>query len=131
MLKGLGNLANLGSLIKQAQQMGSKLQDFNQQLKSQRASGTAGGGLVTVEVDGTGEVISCRIEPTLLTSAATGEDRELLEDLLPAAINQALAKAKGLQTQAMQGMAEGFDLSAIKDMLNLEPQDPGIKSQSQ
>jgi DNA-binding YbaB/EbfC family protein len=130
MLKGLGNLANLGSLIKQAQQMGSKLNDFNQRLKSQRASGTAGGGLVTVEVDGTGEVISCRIEPALLASAASGGDRELLEDLLPAAINQALAKAKGLQTQAMQAVAEGFDLSAIKDMLNLEPQDPAGKSQS-
>ena len=117
MFKGLGNLANLGSMLKQAQQLGGKLQDFNQRLKAQRATGTAGGGMVTVEVDGTGEVISCRIEPSLLTSAASGEDRELLEDLLPAAINQALGKAKELQTQAMQGMAEGMDLSAIKEML--------------
>jgi len=117
MFKGLGNLANLGSMLKQAQQLGGKLQDFNQRLKAQRAAGTAGGGMVTVEVDGTGEVISCRIEPSLLTSAASGEDRELLEDLLPAAINQALGKAKELQTQAMQGMAEGMDLSAIKEML--------------
>lgn len=128
MLKGLGNLANLGSLLKQAQQMGSKIQDFNQRLKALRATGTAGGGLVTVEVDGTGEVVSCRIDPGLLASAASGADRELLEDLVPAAVNQAIGKARGLQTEAMQSMAEGFDLGALKNMFQQgsnEPESPG------
>lgn len=124
MLKGLGNLANLGSLLKQAQQMGSKLQDFNQRLKALRATGTAGGGLVTVEVDGTGEVLSCRIDPGLLASAASGADREFLEDLLPGAINQAIGKSRALQAEAMQSMAEGFDLGALKNMFQGGGSDP-------
>lgn len=130
MLKGLGNLANLGSMLKQAQQMGSKIQDFNQRLKSQRATGTAGGGLVTVEVDGTGEVLSCRIDPSLLGSAGKDNstataDRELLEDLLPPAINQAMTKVRSLQADAVQSMTEAFDLSALKDMFKLGGSEPG------
>ena len=103
MFKGLGNLANLGSLIKQAQQMGGRLQQISEELKTRRADGTAGGGMVTVEVNGVGEVLSCRIDPSLIAAG----DRELIEDLLPAAVNQALAKAKQLHAEAMKSMTDG------------------------
>jgi DNA-binding YbaB/EbfC family protein len=118
MFKGLGNLANIGSLLKQAQQMGSRLQEVNQRLKEQRVSGSAGGGLVSVEVDGLGEAIACRIDPSL-AATLSADDRELIEDLLPAAINQAVAKARTLQTEAMQSVAGGLDLSAMKHVMNL------------
>ncbi len=78
MFEGLGKLANLGSMLKQAQQMGGRLQQLSEELKAKRAEGTAGGGLVTVEVNGLGEVLACRIDPSLVTSG----DRELIEDLL-------------------------------------------------
>ena len=58
MFKGLGNLGNIGSLLKQAQEMGSKWEAVNEQLKLQRAVGTAGGGMVEVEVNGVGEVLA-------------------------------------------------------------------------
>ena len=80
MLKGIGNLANLGSMFKQAQEMGDKLQGLNQQLKTKRATGTAGGGLITVEVNGLGEVLQVQIDPSLIEKG----DREMIEDLLPA-----------------------------------------------
>jgi DNA-binding YbaB/EbfC family protein len=112
--EGLGKLANLGSMIKQAQQMGGRLKDLSEELKTKRAEGTAGGGLVTVEVNGLGEVLSCRVDPTLVTSG----DRELIEDLLPAAVNQAVAKSKELHAEAMKNLTEGFDLPGLNSMLS-------------
>jgi nucleoid-associated protein EbfC len=120
--KGLGNLANLGSLIKQAQQMGSKLQQVTEELKTRRAEGAAGGGMITVEVNGIGEVLRCRIDPSLIASG----DRELVEDLLPAAVNQALAKAKQLHAEAMKSMADGLDVPGLNAMLaQLSGGEPG------
>jgi len=112
--KGLGNLAQFGSLLKQAQQMGSRLQTVNEELKTRRASGSAGGGMVTVEVSGIGEVLSCRVDPSLVA----GGDRELLEDLIPAAVNQALEKAKELHAEAMRSVADDMDLPPLDEMLN-------------
>ncbi len=92
MFKGLGNLANISSLIKQAQQMSGKLQQVNEELKTRRVEGGAGGGMVTVEVNGIGEVIRCRIDPSLVS----GGDRELIEDLLPAAVNSGPGQSQGV-----------------------------------
>jgi nucleoid-associated protein EbfC len=114
MLKGLENLANLGSLLKQAQAMGGKMQQLNEDLKVRRAEGTAGGGLVTVEVNGLGEVLRCQIDPELFARG----DRELVEDLLAAAVNQALAKSKQLYGEAMKSLAEGVDVPGLGAMLS-------------
>jgi DNA-binding YbaB/EbfC family protein len=111
--KGLGNLANLGSLLKQAQQMGSKLAQVNEELKARRVSGTAGGGLVTVETNGVGEVLTCRVDPATFASG----DRELIEDLLPAAINDALAKSKQMHAEAMKALTAGLDLPGVDEAL--------------
>jgi len=112
--EGLGKLANLGSLMKQAQQMGGRMQQLTDELKEKRAEGTAGGGLVTVEVNGLGEVLACRIDPSLVTSG----DRELLEDLLPAAVNQAVSKSKELHAEMMKSLAEGIDMPGLNAMLS-------------
>jgi nucleoid-associated protein EbfC len=114
MFKGLGNLANIGSLLKQAQQMGSRLQQVTDELKARRATGSAGGGLVTVEVNGIGEVLACRVDPSVLTP----DDRELVEDLLPAAINDALAKSKQMHADAMKSMAEEMNLPGLDAALS-------------
>jgi nucleoid-associated protein EbfC len=113
MLKGLGNLANLPGLIKQAQEMGGKLQQINAELKAKKVSGAAGGGLIEVDANGLGEVLAVRIDPSLIEK----QDRELLEDLLPAAINAAQQKAKELHAQSMQSLAGGFDLPGLSDAL--------------
>ena len=110
MFKGIGNLA---SLMKSAQQMGGKMQEINDQLKAARATGSAGGGMVEIEVNGLGEVLRAKIDPALLASG----DREMIEDLLPAAINQAQAKAKGLHRDAMQAMTEGLNLPGLNEAL--------------
>jgi DNA-binding YbaB/EbfC family protein len=107
MFKGLGNMA---SMIRQAQQMGGKMEEITAQLKSRRVSAAAGGGMVEVESNGLGEVLKIRIEPTLT-------DREMIEDMLPAAINQASAKAKALHMEMMQSLTGDMDLPGINDMI--------------
>lgn len=113
MFKGLGNLANLGSLMKQAQEMGSKMQALGEELKTKRATGAAGGGLVEVEVNGTGEVLAVRIDPSLIEK----QDRELIEDLLPAAFNAAAQKAKQLHAEALAALTGGMQLPGLDDAL--------------
>lgn len=111
MLKGLGNLAGL---MKQAQQLGGRMQALTDELKQRRASGTAGAGMVEVEANGLGEVLACRLDPTLLA----GQDRELVEDLIVAATNQALTKARQLHAEAMRGLAGGMEIPGLDEALS-------------
>jgi nucleoid-associated protein EbfC len=111
--KGLGNLANLGALMKQAQEMGSRMQALGEELKTKRATGAAGGGLVEVEVNGLAEVIAVRIDPALVEK----RDREMIEDLLPAAFNAAQQKAKQLHAEAMSSITGGIQLPGLQDAL--------------
>jgi len=115
LFKGLGNLANLGSILKQAQQMGARLQQLGAEMKAKRATGSAGGGMVVVEVNGLGEVLSVKIDPDLFAK----QDREMIEDLIPAAINQAAQKARQMHAEAMQQMTGGVSLPAgLEEMLS-------------
>ena len=120
MLKGIGNLANLGGMLKQAQEMGGKLRQLGEELKAKRVTGAAGAGLVEVEANGAGEVLAVRIDPALLEK----QDQELLEDLLPAAINAAQQKAKQLHAEAMQEMTGGLNLPGLGDALGQFTEDP-------
>lgn len=120
MFKGLGNLANLGGMLKQAQEMGGRLEQLTEQLKTKRVTGAAGGGLVEVEANGVGEVLAVRIDPSLFEK----QDRELLEDLLPAAIKAAQNKAKELHSEAMSELTGGLNLPGLSDMLGTPGQPP-------
>jgi DNA-binding YbaB/EbfC family protein len=123
MFKGLGQLAQIPALLKQAQEMGGKLEQIQAELKAKRVTGTAGGGLVEVDCNGLGDAIAVRIDPALVER----RDRELLEDLLPAAINAARQKSKELHAELMQQLTGGMALpGGLADMLgNLgSPQPP-------
>lgn len=111
MFKGIGNIA---SLMKTAQQMGGKVQAVNDQLQAARVTASAGGGMVEIEANGLGEVLRVKIDPTLLEAG----DVEMLEDLIPAAVNQAQAKAKQLHREAMQSMTEGINLPGLSEALD-------------
>jgi hypothetical protein len=113
MFKGFGNLANLGAMMKQAQEMGAKMKAISEELKTKRATGSAGGGLVEVDVNGVGEALAVRIDPALFAKG----DREMVEDLLPAAFNAAREKANLLHTEAMQSLTGGMSLPGLEDAL--------------
>src|SRR5438132_11974532 len=101
------------SLMKQAQSIGGRLKSLNDQLKSKRATGSAGGGLVEFEVNGLGEVLRCCIDPSLILKG----DREMLEDLVAAAANDAAVKARALHMEAMQSLSGGIELPSLDDAL--------------
>lgn len=110
MFKGLGNIA---SLMRNAQEMGGRMQAIKDRLKSRRVTGAAGGGMVEVEVNGAGEVLKMVIEPSLIERG----EREMIEDLVPAAINQALAKARQLYAEEMKTLTDGLDIPGVGDAL--------------
>lgn len=110
MLKGLGSFA---SLLKQAQELGGRLEGISGELRNRRAEGAAGGGMVTVEVNGMQEVLSCRIDPQLFEQ----HDQELIEDLIVAATNQALTNARQLHAEAMKSLAGGLGLPGLDEAL--------------
>jgi DNA-binding YbaB/EbfC family protein len=110
MFKGLTNLA---SLVKQAQQVGSRIQAVNEELRTKRVSGKAAGGMVEAEVDGLGQVLRVSIDPALIER----KDRELIEDLVPAAINAAVAKSKELHAEVLRNLTGGIELPGLKEAL--------------
>ena len=92
MFQGLGNLS---SLWKQASQLSGQFEKLGEELKKRRTTGTSGGGMVEIELNGALEVLRCKIDPQLVA----GGDRELLEDLLVAAMNQAVTKGRQLHAE--------------------------------
>lgn len=109
MFKELGNMA---SMLRQAQQMGDKMQEVAALLKSKRVTGSAGGGMIEVEANGLGEILKAKIDPTL------SGDLEMIEDLLPAAMNQVSAKAKALHIEMMQSVTGDLNLPGLEEAIS-------------
>ena len=102
-------IANLGSLLRHAQEIGGRMQGLSDELRSRRAVGSAGGGLVEIEVNGLVEVLRCHIDPKLLSQA----DQELLEDLVATAVNQAVVKAKELHAETVRSLPGGINVPGL------------------
>jgi hypothetical protein len=116
-----GNLGNLTSLLRNApeimrqmQQMQGRMAELKENLSKVRVEGSAGGGMVKVEASGQQKILRVSVEESLLNS----NDREMLEDLLVAATNQALEKAREAAAQEMTRLAGDVDLSGVGDMLS-------------
>lgn len=114
MLKGLGNI---GQMLKQAQEFGGKLKEIQAELKTVQVTGSAGGGMVEVDMNGVAEVLAVRIEDSLMAKG----DKEFIEDLLPAAINDAAAKAKEEGAKRMQALGGGLPIPGLSDLLGGGP----------
>ena len=124
MFKSLGNIANL---VKQAQEMKSRMGELETKLAQVRVKGTAGGGMVDVEVNGQQKVMAVHVDEKLLKS----DDREMLEDLLVAACNDALNRAKQAAAEQMSELTGGFDIPGMDEMIQqLDPTSPSGGSTS-
>ena len=98
-------MKGLGDLMKQAQEMQANMQKAQEELASTEVTGNAGGGMVTVRMTCKHDVRGVSIEPTLLTG-----DKELLEDLIAAAFNDAAGKAQQVVEDKLGGIAGGLPL---------------------
>jgi nucleoid-associated protein EbfC len=96
---------NIGNLLKQAQAMQENLQKAQAQVAQITATGESGGGMVKITMSGLHEVSRVQIEPALLA-----EDRDVLEDLVAAAINDATRKVGVLVNEKMAGATAGLQL---------------------
>ncbi|MBN1407318.1 MAG: YbaB/EbfC family nucleoid-associated protein [Calditrichaceae bacterium] len=103
-------MVNMNSLLKQAQKMQEDMQKAQEGLVHIQVEGTAGGGMVKVTANGKMEVLSVHIEEEVVRA----EDKEMLEDLIAAAVNQAMKAAQEKANEEMQkitgGMMGGLNL---------------------
>jgi len=97
--------ADIGQLMKQAQKMQAQVQEAQEELANLEVQGEAGGGLVTLTMTCRRELRGVRIDPSLL-----GDDREMLEDILVAAFNDALRKVEKTEQDKYSGMTGGLGL---------------------
>jgi DNA-binding YbaB/EbfC family protein len=93
---------DFGKMMEQVQQMQAQMQQAQEELKNETVQATAGGGMVTVTATGSGEIKEIKIDP----KAIDPDDPEMLEDMVLAAVNEALRSANGL-IQSKLGPAMG------------------------
>jgi DNA-binding YbaB/EbfC family protein len=96
---------NINQLMRQAQAMQANMQKVQEEIASIEVTGEAGGGMVKVTMSGKHEVRAVAIEPTVI-----GEDREMLEDLVAAAINDAVHKVEARVQEKMASVTAGLQL---------------------
>jgi len=96
----------IGNLMKQAQQMQENLQKAQEEIARLEATGESGGGMVSVIMTGRHEARRVTIDPSLFADG----DREMIEDLVAAAINDAARKVEKMTQEKMAGVAGGMNL---------------------
>ena len=100
---------DMNALMKQAQQMQEQMARAQEQLAHETVEATAGGGLVTVKATGTGEITEIKIDP----KAIDPDDPEMLEDVVLAAVNEALRASQNLAQSKLGGLAGGLGLPGL------------------
>ncbi len=95
----------LGNLMQQAQQMQESLQKAQEELAAMEINGESGGGLVKVLMTGKREVRNISIDDSLLA-----DDKDMLEDLVAAAVNDAVKRVEKIKKEKMSGMTDGLQL---------------------
>ncbi|MGD8380452.1 MAG: YbaB/EbfC family nucleoid-associated protein, partial [Gammaproteobacteria bacterium] len=93
----------LGGLMKQAQKIQEEMKKAQEEMASQEVTGTAGGGMVTVVMTGRHEVRRVSID-----AEALGDDKDMLEDLIAAATNDAVRRVEEMMQEKFSGLASGF-----------------------
>lgn len=94
----------MGDILKQAQKMQEQMQQIQDGLADLQVEGSAGGGMVTVTANGKQQIMGVKIDKQVVDP----EDVEMLEDLIVAAVNQAMEKAQELASQEMNKVAGGM-----------------------
>ena len=112
MLKGLGGLGDMTKMLKAAQEMQQKMADLTEELHRINVVGQSGGGLVTATVSAKGELKALDIDPSIFRA----EDKEVVEDLILAAIKDAQKRASEAAQAEMQKMTADLGLPADMKM---------------
>lgn len=98
-----------GNLMAQVRKMQEEMEKAQEALGTEQVTGSAGGGMVEVDMDGHQNVLAVRLKPEVVDP----DDVEMLQDLLLAAINDAAEKAKALAEERMGGITGGLDIPGL------------------
>jgi DNA-binding YbaB/EbfC family protein len=102
-------MKNIGDLMKQAQKLQSRMLQMQEELGERTVTAQAGGGMVEAVANGRQELLQLKIDPEVVSP----EDVEMLQDLVKAAVNEALARAKEMVSQEMAKLTGGFNLPGM------------------
>lgn len=97
-------MADFSKILEQAQQMQGRLEKIQDELGNMSVSGSSGGGMVTVDADGKGQITKVRVDPSIVNAS----DVEMLEDLLLVALRDAQQKSADLAKQEMGKLTGGL-----------------------
>lgn len=101
-----GFLMNMNQIMKQAQQLQKQLKVKQDELASHEYEATSGGGMVTVKINGKNEILAVKLDPEVVNP----DDLSMLEDLVAAAVNEALKRVQEAQQSELSGMMGGLGL---------------------
>ncbi|PWR01591.1 30S ribosomal protein S21 [Meridianimarinicoccus roseus] len=108
MFKGLGGLGDMGKMMKAAQEMQTKMTALQEELTRITVTGASGAGMVTATATAKGELTSLSIDPSIFNA----DDKEMVEDLILAAIKDAQGKAQERTQEEMRKLQESMGLPA-------------------
>ncbi|RMH05520.1 MAG: YbaB/EbfC family nucleoid-associated protein [Nitrospirae bacterium] len=103
---------NMGNLIKQAQAVQERLGKIQEEVAAKTVEASAGGGMVTVTANGAMQITKVTIDPEVFQA----NDREMLQDLLVAASNEALRKAKALMAEEVKSLTGGLGIPGLSNL---------------
>ncbi len=106
-------MPNMNKLMKQAQQLQTKMAKMQEELGEKTVEASAGGGMIVAVANGKQELISIRIEKEVVDP----EDVDMLQDLVMAAVNDALTRAKDMMNEEMGKVTQGMNLPGMPGML--------------
>lgn len=108
MIKGLGGIGDMGKMMKTAQEMQTKMADLQEELKSMTVTGESGAGLVKATATAKGELVGLDIDPSIFNA----EEKEVVEDLILAAVKEAQTRAEERSQEEMRKLTESMGLPA-------------------
>jgi len=103
---------DFNAIMKQAREMHEKMNKVQEELAEKTVTGSAGGGMVTVRATGKGDIIDIAIEDAVVDQS----EKEMLQDLVTGAVNDALRKARELAKSEMSGLAGGVQIPGLNNM---------------
>ena len=102
-------MKNIGSMMKQAQKLQAKMMEMQAELGNRTVSAQAGGGMVEAVVNGRQELVSLRIDPEVVVP----DDVDMLQDLIQAAINEALNRSREMMAAEMAKLTGGMQIPGL------------------
>jgi DNA-binding YbaB/EbfC family protein len=105
----MASIGGMGDLLKQAQEMQARMAKIQEELGNKTVQGSAGGGMVQVTVNGQFALTAVQVEPSVINAA----EKEMLEDLILAAVNDGMRKARELVSNEMSKLTGGFKIPGL------------------